>query len=134
MHLLFRERERERDLLQLRAKLVIRAFKIAGYKTKENIIANTEKKNALPQYLSWYHFLRKNEIRDYFYVTRWTIYKFELLGIFIFIFWIDFLVNKLFLFGVIFIFIFCYLGSFFFFGYLSFYLFVYFLFLKRVKD
>ena len=47
-----RERERERDLLQLRAKLVIRAFKIAGYKTKENIIANTEKKNALPQYLS----------------------------------------------------------------------------------
>ena len=47
-----RERERERDLLQLRAKSVRSAFKIAGYKTKENIIANTEKKNALPRYLS----------------------------------------------------------------------------------
>ena len=47
-----RERERERDLLQLRAKSVRSAFKIVGYKTKENIIANTEKKNALPRYLS----------------------------------------------------------------------------------
>ena len=53
------ERERERDLLQLRAKSMRSAFKIAGYKTKENIIANTEKKNALPRYLSWYHFWRK---------------------------------------------------------------------------
>ena len=34
------------------------------------------KKFKLPQYFSWYHFVKKNEIRNYFYWIGWTSYKF----------------------------------------------------------
>ena len=85
-----RERERDGDLLKLWAKSLRRAFKIVDCKTKENIIVDTKKKNLLPWYLSWYYFLRKNEIRDYFFVLCWTSYNFELFGILNFLFWILF--------------------------------------------
>ena len=60
---------------------------VATTKSKKSIIVVTIKKNLQPKYFSWYHFLRKNEIRDYFYWIGWISYKFEWLTIFIFLFY-----------------------------------------------
>ena len=44
---------------------------------EESRATNIAKKKLSLQYLSWYHFLKKNKIRDYFYRISWTSYEFE---------------------------------------------------------
>ena len=56
-------------------------------KPKKNIVVIIIKENWQPQYFSWYHFLGKHEIRDYFYWIGWMSYKLECLAIFIFLFY-----------------------------------------------
>ena len=61
---------REREyLLQLRVEsLRSKESKIVtAEKAKKSITVVTIKENSLPQYFSLYHFLRKNEIMNYFY-------------------------------------------------------------------
>ena len=61
---------REREyLLQLRVKsLRSKESKIVTTeKAKKSITVVTIKENSQPQYFSLYHFLRKNEIMNYFY-------------------------------------------------------------------
>ena len=58
------------------------------------------KENSQPQYISWYHFLWKNkkkEIMDYFYRMGRMSYNLEWLGVFIFCFLMNYLLNMLFI-------------------------------------
>ena len=54
-----REREREREQVKIHAETLSQA-------TEESRASGVADENLQSQYLSWYHFFRKNEIRDYF--------------------------------------------------------------------